>query len=113
MVPYASIRRPYRKRQLLGATSFSRPASFKQKQDVKNPPSRTASFKNGISEMKPFKVICLLRHSSYMIYVLQSEVWRLSEVTGDFNFKSRFTNLHRKKTNSTRRCIHMYICIHQ
>lgn len=50
-------RRPYRKKELLGATSFSRPSSFKQMQDVKNPPSRTVSFKSGISEMKPFKLL--------------------------------------------------------
>lgn len=50
-------RRPYRKEQLLGAPSLSRPTSFQQKQDPKKPPSHSSSFKNGISELKPFKLL--------------------------------------------------------
>lgn len=50
-------RRPYRKKQLSGATSLSRPASFQQKQDTKKSPARSVSLKNGISELKPFKLL--------------------------------------------------------
>ncbi|XP_008796032.2 uncharacterized membrane protein At3g27390-like [Phoenix dactylifera] len=48
----------YRKKELLHASSFSRPTSSRrEKQEGKSPPSRATSFKNSIRELKPFKLL--------------------------------------------------------
>lgn len=51
-------RHRYRKNESLHASSFTRPASFQRgSQDGKNPPSHATSFKNGILELKPLKLL--------------------------------------------------------